>query len=262
MRRRFLSARRIDGGVAFWNDNADVLARAETRSACPRKSSSRSSASRPFYGRNTGSTARSTRSRRSPSIIRGAPHSSAASSRITCCWRATRRLAAHARRTRLPARWACRSSCPAATAALPSISTATAGSTCGRATADVVGSVANYLARHDWQRGQPVLLPALIAPEARDAAMRRLDGGISERRALELWAADGVTAAAVPDDSRRRAGRTSDARRSGRGSGRGELWIACHNFYVLTRYNRAASTPRPCGHLAQAIRAERGKPPR
>ena len=26
---------------------------------------------------------------------------------------------------------------------------------------DIIGSVGNYLARHDWQRGQPVLLPAI-----------------------------------------------------------------------------------------------------
>jgi len=42
--------------------------------------------------------------------------------------------------------------------------------------ADVVGSVANFLARHDWQRDQPVLLPAALAPEGRDAVLRRLDG--------------------------------------------------------------------------------------
>ncbi len=42
-----------------------------------------------------------------------------------------------------------------------------------RDNADVIGSVANYLARHDWLAGQPVLLPARIAPEARDAALRR-----------------------------------------------------------------------------------------
>jgi membrane-bound lytic murein transglycosylase B len=29
--------------------------------------------------------------------------------------------------------------------------------------ADIAGSVANYLARHDWQKGRPVLLPAAIA---------------------------------------------------------------------------------------------------
>src|SRR4029453_13828081 len=57
--------------------------------------------------------------------------------------------------------------------------------------ADVAGSVGNFLARHDWQRGQPVLLPATIAPEGHDAVLRRLDGGISERRFLEARGAGG-----------------------------------------------------------------------
>ena len=61
-----------------------------------------------------------------------------------------------------------------------------------RSNPDVIGSIANYLVRHDWQPGQPVLAPAAIAPEARDAALRRLDGGISERRPLAAWQGDGV----------------------------------------------------------------------
>ena len=36
--------------------------------------------------------------------------------------------------------------------------------------ADIVGSVGNYLARHDWQRGQPVLLPAAIAEDSASPA--------------------------------------------------------------------------------------------
>jgi membrane-bound lytic murein transglycosylase B len=43
--------------------------------------------------------------------------------------------------------------------------------------ADIVGSVAHFLAEHEWQPGQPVLLPAAIADEAREAALQRLDGG-------------------------------------------------------------------------------------
>ena len=58
--------------------------------------------------------------------------------------------------------------------------------------ADVVGSVANYLARHDWQPGGRTIVPAAIADEHRDAVLRRLDGGTSERRPLDAWAGDGV----------------------------------------------------------------------
>ena len=80
--------------------------------------------------------------------------------------------------------------------------------------ADVIGSIANYLVRHDWQRGQPVLLPAVVAPEARDGALRRLDGGISERRPLAAWQADGVTPSACHAASGRRSLMPPSNRRS------------------------------------------------
>jgi len=128
--------------------------------------------------------------------------------------------------------------------------------------ADIVGSVANYLARHDWQPGGPVLLPAAIAAETRDAALRKLDGGLSERRATDAWAADGVTIAdpaAVPVDDP--VGlllleETAD------GVDGASYWIACNNFYVLTRYNRSRLYAAAVHSLATAIRATRNGVPR
>ena len=168
-----------------------VLARAtrqrsrarKPNTACPPKSSSRSWASKRSTAATRVSIACSTRWPRSPSITRAARRSFAASCANTCCSRTSRAGRRSCPPARSPARWACRSSCPAAIASTRSISTATASIDLWHDNADVIGSVANYLARHDWLRGQPVLLPARIAPEARDAALRRLDGGISERRA-------------------------------------------------------------------------------
>src|SRR6266511_2439890 len=65
---------------------------------------------------------------------------------------------------------------------------------------DVIGSVAHFLARHDWRAGQPVMLPSAIGAAQRDSVLRHLDGGLSERRALDAWAADGVMALDVPAD--------------------------------------------------------------
>jgi membrane-bound lytic murein transglycosylase B len=128
--------------------------------------------------------------------------------------------------------------------------------------ADIVGSVANYLARHDWQPGGAVLLPASIAAETRDTALRKLDGGLSERRATDAWAADGVTiadpAARPVDDP---VGlllleETAD------GVDSASYWIACNNFYVLTRYNRSRLYAAAVYGLAKAISAARGEGPR
>ena len=119
---------------------------------------------------------------------------------------------------------------------------------------DTIGSVANYLARHDWQRGQPVLLPARLAPERQQAVVRRLDGGLSERRVAAMWADDGVTPVAWPgvvgpeplgllllEES------TVES----------SYWIACHNFYVIMRYNRSRLYATAVWQLAQAIKAAR-----
>ena len=197
--------------MAFWRANAATLARAEAEYGVPAEIIVAIIGVETFYGRNTGSyrvidalaTLAFDYPRRAP-FFRGELREYL--------------LLAHEQgwsplvpRARSPARWACRSSCPAAIAGSRSISTATAASTCGATRADVIGSVANYLARHDWLRGQPVLLPARIAPEARDAALRRLDGGISERRPLSAWSDDGVAPEPLPLDVMRRSGRTAAA---------------------------------------------------
>ena len=87
--------------------------------------------------------------------------------------------------------------------------------------ADVVGSVANYLARHDWQPGKPVLLPAAIA----DDNARR---GVAQARRRPLraprarcvggrWRDPGDSAARSAERSRRpAAARRIDRRRRGR----------------------------------------------
>jgi membrane-bound lytic murein transglycosylase B len=124
--------------------------------------------------------------------------------------------------------------------------------------ADIVGSVANFLARHDWQRGQPVLLPAAIAPEARDAVARRLDGGIAERRALDAWSADGVAPVLPPPDlAAEPVGVLSLEERPDEGGERASYWIACQNFYVLTRYNRSRLYAAAVWELGRAVKAAR-----
>jgi membrane-bound lytic murein transglycosylase B len=124
-----------------------------------------------------------------------------------------------------------------------------------RSNADVVGSIANYLARHDWQRGQPVLLPAAIAPDAREGALRRLDGGISERRPRAAWEADGVSAVNAPADlAPDPVGLLLLEESDPPGDGAVSLWIACPNFYVITRYNKSRLYASAVFFLAERLR--------
>ncbi len=123
-----------------------------------------------------------------------------------------------------------------------------------RSTADVIGSVANYLARHDWQRGQPVLLPATIEAEQREAILRRLDGGISERRAYAAWQQDGVSGNDLPADL---ASDPIGVLMLEENDGQASYWLACSNFYVITRYNKSRLYAAAVWSLANALRDAR-----
>lgn len=122
-----------------------------------------------------------------------------------------------------------------------------------RSSADVIGSVANYLARHDWMRGRPVMVTARIEAGAEETIGRKLDGGISERRTLEAWRRDGV----LPEIER-------DAE-EGDLAGLVLLELAegpsyrlgFGNFYVITRYNRSRLYASAVWDLAQALRERR-----
>lgn len=121
---------------------------------------------------------------------------------------------------------------------------------------DVIGSVANYLARHDWQRGQPVLAPAAVSAEGQAGALRRLDGGISERRPLVAWQADGVdlrTPALVEVSDP--VGLLSLEEGA---DGSASLWIAYPNFYVITRYNKSRLYASAVWALGERLREQYG----
>ena len=121
---------------------------------------------------------------------------------------------------------------------------------------DAIGSVANYLARHDWLRGQPVWTRASVAPSQREATIARLDGGISERRPLAAWNADGVAASLLPDPLSPEPVGVLALEEAAEGDGSStSLWIAFPNFYVITRYNKSRLYAAAVTSLAEAIRS-------
>ena len=109
-----------------------------------------------------------------------------------------------------------------------------------RSDEDAIGSVANYLARHDWLRGQPVLVPATIAPSQRErrAPARRRDiasGVRSPRGTPTAWPREWL-----PDPMSPSRSACSLLEEPPDASGEPmSLWIACPNFYVITRYNKS-----------------------
>jgi len=143
---------------------------------------------------------------------------------------------------------------------------------------DAVGSVANYLAWHGWQTGEPVMKPASIDVDKRDEIERMLDGGISDRRALESWQRDGVnvtgtresasgtreSASGIPESPPRIGESAASILESPAADSVGVLmleeegepgyWVVFNNWYVLTRYNRSRLYASAVWSLAQELK--------
>ena len=115
--------------------------------------------------------------------------------------------------------------------------------------ADAVGSVANFLLRHGWQPGQPVMATARIDAEG-DAVAATLDGGMGERRSLAEWVRLGVTGFAIPADLAPDPVGIVMLEEPDAAS----YWLAFNNWYVLTRYNRSRLYASAVHALAQAVK--------
>jgi membrane-bound lytic murein transglycosylase B len=123
-----------------------------------------------------------------------------------------------------------------------------------RSNADVIGSVARFLVEHGWRRGEPALLPAMVADDARAAAMARLDGGLSEQRSLTAWLDEGVTPVGA---STPLADTTMGLLLLEDGPDASSLDAARENFYVIMRYNKSRLYAAVVVELAAALEAAR-----
>lgn len=112
--------------------------------------------------------------------------------------------------------------------------------------ADVIGSVANYLAEHGWQPGRPVIARAEITGQRYKHVIGK--GLKPDTAAAELRIA-GVSSAALygPDEKLKLFEFELEDKN--------EYWLAHHNFYVITRYNRSALYALAVYQLAREIAA-------
>ena len=114
-------------------------------------------------------------------------------------------------------------------------------------TADAIGSVASYLARHGWKRGEVVAYQ--VDKPVADMNLLVTDGLKPDIRAEQLREA-GVE---VPVQV---SGKRKVAVYSLHGAGGKEYWVGLRNFYAITRYNRSKLYALAVHQLAQAINAE------
>ncbi|MCY4210151.1 MAG: lytic murein transglycosylase B [Gammaproteobacteria bacterium] len=113
--------------------------------------------------------------------------------------------------------------------------------------ADAIGSVGNYLGVHGWQADAGIVSRARV-PEGDISAL--LTKGLELQLRMEQVAAAGVAVDAEVDPAEQ-VKLLQLENKDGF-----EYWLACQNFYVITRYNRSTLYAMAVYQLAQAIRAE------
>jgi membrane-bound lytic murein transglycosylase B len=118
--------------------------------------------------------------------------------------------------------------------------------------ADAIGSVANFLVQHGWDRNNtgPAVFPADVAPSL---AWQPLLGGLEARyRPAELDGAGVATRTALPD------GRLYGLVDLQNGADPTEYWVANANFFAITKYNRSYFYAMSVVELGRAVRLARG----
>ncbi|MCS0613148.1 lytic murein transglycosylase B [Massilia kyonggiensis] len=118
--------------------------------------------------------------------------------------------------------------------------------------ADAIGSVANFLVQHGWDRNNtgPAVFPADVAPSL---AWQGLLGGLDARyQPAELDGAGVATRTALPD------GRLYGLVDLQNGADPTEYWVANANFFAITKYNRSYFYAMSVVELGRAVRLARG----
>jgi membrane-bound lytic murein transglycosylase B len=111
---------------------------------------------------------------------------------------------------------------------------------------DIIGSVANYFHRHGWTQGEPVAVRAEVTG---DAYQPLLELGYKPNTVLHAMRHDGVTPVTeMPDDLE--AALIAFEQQDGP-----EYWLGFNNFYVITRYNHSPLYAMAVYQLSEEIRA-------
>ncbi|TDI46902.1 MAG: lytic murein transglycosylase B [Acidobacteria bacterium] len=110
---------------------------------------------------------------------------------------------------------------------------------------DAIGSVANYLTAHGWQRGEPVAVPATVESSAASSFEA---SNLSTRVPLEELRNRGITVSgSFP--AAKEAILLSLHNREG-----AEYWLGFDNFYVITRYNNSVYYAMAVYQLSRELR--------
>ena len=117
-------------------------------------------------------------------------------------------------------------------------------------TADAIGSVANYFHVHGWRPGEPVAVPASVSGD-KFRALLELD--LKPTRSIRRLEGYGVQAT-QPVNEDQLASLIDLEQADGH-----EYWLGLENFYVITRYNHSPLYAMAVYQLSQEIKAARNR---
>lgn len=117
---------------------------------------------------------------------------------------------------------------------------------------DAIGSVANFLVQHGWRRdlGGPPIYSAHVAADNR--WQRFMGQGLSANFSLDALLASGVASSPSPPADRQYG--LVDLQNGADGT---EYWLATDNFFAITRYNRSYYYAMSVVDLGRAVRLGR-----
>ena len=245
-RSRFVNARRIDGGLRFWHENAESLRRAEADYGVPPEIVTAIIGVETEYGSNTG------RFGLFEALATLAFHYPPRGDFFRDELEALLLLARDAGAEPLTLRGSYAGASGIGQFMPSSIRRFAVDYDGDRridlahSPADAIGSVARYLALHGWQAAAPVAVPAEVGGDPSPL----LAAGIKPSLTLAELARRGVLTAGSNNALRPAALIdlvTPDAAT--------EYWAAFDNFWVITRYNRSSFYAMAVFQLAEALRA-------
>ena len=114
--------------------------------------------------------------------------------------------------------------------------------------ADVIGSVANYFKRHGWKKGEAITVPAQVQGDGHQAWVKKgLKPKVTLRDARNMGVSWNGSLAADKKSALIKLENDNST----------EYWLGLKNFYVISRYNHSQMYSMAVYQLAEEIRKRR-----
>ncbi|MDF2446368.1 MAG: mltB [Moraxellaceae bacterium] len=115
---------------------------------------------------------------------------------------------------------------------------------------DAIGSIANYFKANGWKTGEPVVARARIVTQDYDSVITK---DLATMTTLDEIAKKGL----VPREAGTYLAQEPASAIRLQGESGGEFWLAFTNFYVITKYNRSTMYAMAAWQLSQELKAAR-----